>query len=220
MNVQTIAAFLISVVLLASCSLVNPDPTPTPDEITRAFLSNYDPFCGNTYLGISQFTDLGENHPLDNADLTMIITHCSADEVRIRFFVEDDTSRTWILGYLENGLRLAHDHRNADDSEYEANFYGGIAMNNVPPAFEHYPSNAHPDPFTLYFPADARTLSDRPSREINVWSKSFDLDNMHYYYRLYLYGELRYEARFDLSVPVTMQSEEISQDEFFEESND
>jgi hypothetical protein len=219
MKLQSIAAIIILSGILAACGYLHSNPTSTPEEITRAFLSNYEPFCGNTYLGKSQYTNLGEDHPLDDANLTMIITHCSADEVRIRFFVEDDTSRTWILGYLENGLRLAHDHRNSDGTEYEANFYGGIAMNNEPAAFEHYPPNMHPDRYTLYFPADARTLSDRPSRSMNVWSKSFDLQEMRYYYRLFLNGELRYEAAFDLSTPVVSESMEIPDADLFEESN-
>jgi hypothetical protein len=219
MKLQTITAVILFSGIVGSCALINPTPTPTPEAITRSFLENYEPFCGHTFEGRSIFTNLGEDHPLDNAHLTMIITHCSADEVRIRFFVEDDTSRTWILGYLENGLRLAHDHRNADGSEDEANFYGGVAMNNEPAAFEFYPTDAHPDRFTLYFPADARTLSDRPSRRINVWSKSFDLENMHYYYRLYLHGELRYEARFDLNPILQTDNQPTDSSELFEESN-
>lgn len=192
-----------SLLIITACGTGQYETEPTPDSITRPFLANYEPYCGETFTGKSVYTDLGEDSPLNDADLTMIITHCSEDEVRIRFFVEEDTSRTWILGYLEDGLRLAHDHRNADGSEYEANFYGGVAMNNTNGIFRYYPENSQPSESVLYFPADARTLADRAAREINVWSKAFDTANELYYYRLYLSGELRFEAEFDLTEPVT-----------------
>lgn len=195
-------AVLFVLLFTGACAWLQTEPVPTPESVTRAFLQQYEPFCEQTFQGRSTFTDLGDDSPLNDASLTMIITHCSADEVRIRFFVEEDTSRTWILGQLENGLRLAHDHRHADNTEYEANFYGGIAMENENRAFTHYPDGVTSSPTRLFFPADARTLSDRPTREINVWSKEFDLNNNVYFYRLYLYGELRYEAEFDLSTPV------------------
>jgi hypothetical protein len=186
--------------------LTRSEPVITDSAITRAFLSNYEPYCGQAFSGISSFTDLGEDSPLQDASLTMIITDCAPDEIRIRFFVEDDTSRTWVLGYLEDGLRLAHDHRYADGSEYEANFYGGKAMENTHNAFEHYPEGLTTSTTRLFFPADARTLVDRPTRDINVWSKAFDIQNQTYFYRLYLRGELRYEATFDLSEPIELDS--------------
>ncbi|MCC5927072.1 MAG: hypothetical protein JJU41_10990 [Bacteroidetes bacterium] len=203
-NLQII---LVAFVVAVGCTLMQPEPVPTHETITRAFLAQYEPYCGQTFAGRSTFTDLGEDSPLNDANLTMIVTNCSSDEVRIRFFVEDDTSRTWILGQLEQGLRLAHDHRHADGSEYEANFYGGLAMENHNNAFRHYPDNVTSSETRLFFPADARTLSDRATREINVWSKEFDLPAQTYYYRLYLSGELRYEAAFDLNNPIDLSDD-------------
>lgn len=193
--------YLMGVILLSSCGK-NTEPQATSEEITKAFLANYEPFCGKAFAGKSTFTDLGENHVLNDANLLMIFDFCTSDNVRIPFFVEDDRSRTWILSYTEAGLRLGHDHRYEDGTEHEANFYGGIAMENTGNYFEHYPENKTSSEYKLFFPADERTLADRPAREINVWSKEFDLENQRYYYRLYLYGDLRFEATFDLSVSV------------------
>jgi hypothetical protein len=155
----------------------------------RAFLARYSAYCGQAFAGRSVLVDLGDDHPLDGASLTMIVEHCAEDQVRIPFHVNEDRSRTWQLTMLPDGLRLSHDHRYEDGTEQEANLYGGFAD-------ERGTSTVQ------FFPADARTIADRPAREINVWSKEFDLVNERYYYRLHLRGELRYEAEFDLRRPL------------------
>lgn len=195
--------FLTGMLLAAiSCAPVPPQPVPTDTTVTTAFMENYQPYCGQTFTGYSSYTNLGEDSPLQDARLTMRITDCSSDEVRIRFLVEQDSSRTWILNFQNDALRLAHDHRYPDGREYDANFYGGLAMENTNQAFAHYPEGKRASASQLFFPADPQTLSERATREINVWSKAFDHEAQKYYYRLYLRGELRYEAEFDLSSPV------------------
>jgi hypothetical protein len=159
---------------------------PAITEDQRAFLDHYAAYCGATYEGRSVLVDLGDDHPLDGARLRMTLASCDADEVRIPFQVDDDRSRTWILTRDHRGLRLAHDHRYDDGTEHAANFYGGYADDTGSATRQR-------------FPADDRTIADRPAREVNVWEKEFDLENQRYYYRLYLRAELRYEAEFDLS---------------------
>lgn len=198
---QYLCILTISLVFFA-CGTPQPEPQPTDLQTTRAFLANYTPFCGNVYAGKSTYTNLGENSPLNDADLVVTFESCNETEVIMPFFVEDDRSRTWILSYTDEGLRLAHDHRYEDGTQHGANFYGGVAMENNG-AFEHYPADMNPSAQVLFFPSDARTLADRATRVINVWSKEFDLENELYYYRLYLSGELRFEATFDLSQPIS-----------------
>jgi len=194
-----VAAFVVAAIALAvACS-----PADTPDEATdrpgpeadagreRAFLDHYARYCGAAYEGRSVMVDLGDDHPLDGARLRMTLERCTADEVRIPFQVNDDRSRTWILSRTDEGLHLAHDHRYEDGTEHAANFYGGYA-------------DGGGSQTKQFFPADDRTIADRPARAINVWSKEFDLDDERYYYRLYLEGELRYEAEFDLSRPLPL----------------
>lgn len=155
-----------------------------------AFLGNYAEYCGFAYRGESTLVELGEDHPLEGADLLMILQHCAEDEVRIPFHVDEDRSRTWIVRRVDDGhLHLSHDHRYPDGTEYDANLYGGY-------------SDGEGDSLTVHFPADERTIAERPAREINRWSKSFDHANEQYFYRLYLRDTLRYEARFDLSNPL------------------
>lgn len=198
----TIILILVGLFQVQGCQKENrPAPQATSEHITSTFLSHFEPYCGQTFKGLSTYTDLGEDHPLDGANLTMIIQSCDENEIRIPFFVENDSSRTWIFTMTPEGLRLSHDHRYEDGSEYEANMYGGVAMENTG-VFEHYPEGVRSSETLLFFPADAKTLADRPAREINVWSAEFNLHNQIYFYRLFLYGELRYEAAFDLSNPV------------------
>jgi hypothetical protein len=173
---------LLSLLLLPACATL-------PGGGDAPFLENYRAYCGHAYEGRSLLVDLGENHPLEGARLLMIPERCSDEEVRIRFFVDEDRSRTWILRETPQGLHLSHDHRHEDGSEYPQNFYGGYADDRGTSSRQ-------------FFPADERTIRDRPAREINLWSKEFDLENQRYYYRLYLRGELRYEAEFDLTKPL------------------
>jgi hypothetical protein len=199
-------ALALAALAASGCAPERPHPTPgmadggrpasiPAAESQAAFLHQYARFCGAAYAGHSVLVDLGDDHPLDGASLLMTIARCDDDEVRIPFQVDDDTSRTWILSRTDEGLRLAHDHRYPDGTEHDANFYGGLA-------------DDRGSEMKQFFPADARTIADRPAREINVWSKEFDLDNEKYYYRLYLRGDLRYEAEFDLSRPLpTPESE-------------
>ncbi|TVR26040.1 MAG: hypothetical protein EA390_15095 [Balneolaceae bacterium] len=155
----------------------------------KSFFANYSDYCGYAYKGQTNFVDLGSGEVFEGADLTMILRDCSDDEVRIPFHVDDDTSRTWIVKMTPDGLHLSHDHRYDDGTEHDNNFYGGYADDE---------GNA----FLQYFPADERTIEDRPARSANRWAKEFDLSEMKYYYRLYLNDELRFEAEFDLVNPI------------------
>ena len=183
---RLLVALMLLPFVLAACS---DGDAPLSDD-QQAFLDTYQAYCGAAYAGESRHVDLGDESPLIDADLQVTFETCSDEAVRAPFYVDDDTSRTWTLDVVEEGLRLAHDHRHPDGSEYEANMYGGLA-------------DEQGSTTKQFFSADARTIDDRPSRDINVWSKEFDLANERYYYRLYLDDELAYEAAFDLSAPLT-----------------
>jgi hypothetical protein len=183
------------VVGAAACALPEPPAGPGPAAEQTAFLGQYARYCGAAYEGRSVMVDLGEGHPLEGARLRLILDRCTDDEVRIPFHVDDDRSRTWIVTRTGAGLHLAHDHRYEDGTEHDANFYGGYA--------DHRGSATK-----QFFPADERTIAERPARAINVWSKEFDLGNQRYYYRLYLRDELRYEAEFDLGRPLPITEPE------------
>lgn len=175
---------------LLACVLVLTSCEAPPDD-GREFLSNLREYCGYSYEGRTTEFSLGtgeEEHPLEDPEMRMILKECSEDEVRIPFHVDHDQSRTWVLQMRDGQLHLSHDHRYPDGTEYKQNMYGGY-------------SDARGSGLKHFFPADDFTIAERPQRDINVWSMEIDPDNELFYYRLYLEGQLRFEATFDLSDP-------------------
>ncbi|WP_069132693.1 hypothetical protein [Rhodohalobacter halophilus] len=157
----------------------------------KKFLENYSQYCGYAYEGSTNFVDLSSGDLFEHARLIINLTDCEDDEIRIPFHIDEDTSRTWIVKMTSQGLHLSHDHRYPDGKEYDNNFYGGYA--------DHEGSSS-----IQYFPADQRTVDERPARAANRWAKEIDTVNHKYYYRLYLNGELRLETEFDLSQPIEL----------------
>ncbi len=169
--------------LLYSCEAV-------PDT-GREFLENLSEYCGYSYEGRTTEFSLGaadEEHPLEDPRMLMVLEECTEDEIRIPFYVDEDQSRTWILQMRDDQLHLSHDHRYPDGTEYDQNLYGGY-------------SDARGTGLKHYFPADDFTITERPQRNINVWSMEIDPEDEKFYYRLYLQDVLRFEATFDLSDP-------------------
>ena len=154
------------------------------------FLKKYQDFCGYSYSGQTTIVDIASGELFAEAELIMTVSECDDNIVRIPFHVGEDKSRTWILQMKEQGLHLSHDHRYEDGTEHADNFYGGFAD-------RRGTESVH------FFPADDKTIADRPGRSINTWSKEIDLSAQKYYYRLYLQDELRFEVVFDLSNPLS-----------------
>jgi hypothetical protein len=169
--------------LLGHCT---PAPPPTAEF--------EDPDVRAAYPGRTTLNTLSNPEPFEGAVLRMVLDDCDGDRIPIPFLVDDDRSRTWVFEFVEEGFRLAHDHRYPDGTPGEANLYGGLAHVAVDGS----------DETILYFPADAPTLEDRPARSANTWAMAVDGAGERFFYRLYLDGALRLEAAFDLSrtVPV------------------
>jgi hypothetical protein len=181
------------------------DPDPGQDAATRTGAGVGDPLRA-AYPGRTTLNTLSDPAPFEGAVLRMVLDDCDGDLLPIPFLVGDDASRTWLLQFQEDGLRLAHDHREPDGTPSEANLYGGVAH---VPAGEADETGGHPtgtDETILYFPADERTLEDRPGRVANVWAMALDSERELFFYRLYLNGELRLEAAFDLTVTVAVEA--------------
>lgn len=181
MNMLKISLCLLTAAILISCA----GQTDHRDN----FFANYSDFCDYAYPGQTNFVDLGSGELFEDAELTVIFRECDDEVVRMPFHVDEDTSRTWIVKQTAQGLHLSHDHRYEDGTQHDHNFYGGYA-------------DAEGTALLQYFPADHRTIEDRPARSINRWAKEFDLAEQKYYYRLYLNNELRLEAEFDLTSPI------------------
>ncbi len=180
---KKLSILIAPMLLLISCE--------APPDNGREFLSNLGEYCGYSYEGRTTVFSLGagdEEHPLEDPRMLMVLDECSEEKISIPFHVDQDQSRTWILQMRDDQLHLSHDHRYPDGTEYDQNMYGGY-------------SDARGSGLKHFFPADDLTIAERPQRDINVWSMEIDPENDLFYYRLYLEGQLRFEATFDLGDP-------------------
>ena len=110
------AAFLF--LTLASAATAQ---APAPQD---AFMANLNALCGQRFEGRVATTDAADAD-FAGRRLLMHVRVCSAEEVRIPFWVGDDRSRTWVVTRTDAGLRLKHDHRHDDGSTHVLHWYGG-----------------------------------------------------------------------------------------------
>ncbi len=150
-----------------------------------SFFNNVKELCGQQFDGHSEFT-LTPDHPLAGASLHMHIASCSDTEIRIPFYVNDDSSRTWVLTLHDDGLLLKHDHRHGDGTPEDTTMYGGWA-------------NPEGTPYAQYFPADDFTKETIPDAATNVWMMEVDLEAGHFVYYLERHDEPRFKAVFNMN---------------------
>jgi hypothetical protein len=153
-------------------------------ESQNAFFQQVSSFCGKQFIGQSNF-------PEDPGDawrgkkLVADIQTCTAEEIRIPFNVGEDHSRTWILKRVEGGLRLQHDHRQADGTPDEVTLYGGTTLNAG-------------SQLKQSFPADAYTADLIPEAATNEWFISFNEEGTELTYYLERNGQPRFRAVLEL----------------------
>jgi hypothetical protein len=117
---KQIAVLAAAVFVLSACATV---PAPAPQQ--DAFLANLNALCGQRFLGRVVTTDAADAD-FAAARLVMHVRDCSADEVRIPFWVGEDRSRTWVISRNEDGgLTLKHDHRDPQGNPDGLHWYGG-----------------------------------------------------------------------------------------------
>jgi hypothetical protein len=169
--------------LLAGCARESIDQ---PSYVT--FFNNVKNHCGNIYEGASEYT-LTPDHPLAGAHLVMHIASCTDNEIRIPFYVNDDSSRTWVLTLGDEGLLLKHDHRHSDGTPEDTTMYGGWA---------------HPDgtPYVQFFPADEFTKETIPDASTNVWMMEINPETEQFVYYLERHDQPRFKAVFDMRNPL------------------
>ena len=159
---------------------------PVPHE---AFFHNLRDMCGQKFEGHTEFT-LMKDHPLADGRLIMYIESCTAEEIRIPFIVNEDSSRTWVLTLSEEGLLFKHDHRHPDGTREDTTMYGGWA-------------DDRGTQYVQYFPADEYTAELIPDAETNVWMMELNPEVNQFVYYLERHDEPRFRAVFDLGEPLT-----------------
>ncbi len=128
-------------------------PTARPgDALWNALAS----MCGKAFEGkMVEGTEPGDKD-MAGQRMVMHVRGCTADELRIPFFVGENRSRTWVITRTPTGLRLKHDHRHEDGSEDAVTQYGGdtrIAAG-----------------LSLDFYADDFTAKLLPASASNIWT--------------------------------------------------
>lgn len=93
----------------------------TPQE---TFFKNLSALCGQKFEGKVVSTDSADSN-FATQRLLMHVRDCSAEEIRVPFWVGNDRSRTWFITRTATGLRLKHDHRHEDGTTDVLHWYGG-----------------------------------------------------------------------------------------------
>ncbi len=123
-----------------------------------------------------------------HGDLVMHVAKVDGGTMHVRFLVDDDDSRTWILRLTGRGLQLKHRHLYPDGMPHEVTNYGGWAVQG--------------SGMSQSFPADDETKELLPQASTNVWTMTFDPQRQVFIYDLQRHGRPRYRAEFDLSSPM------------------
>jgi len=145
------------------------------------FFNNLTSLCGDVFTGASTYPDDPE-HDFAGKKLVADFAECSEDEIRIKFAVGEDHSRTWVITKSDKGLLLKHDHRHADGTPDDITNYGGWA-------------NQAGTGYKQYFEADQETAELIPEAATNVWMLSYDPEKQVLTYDLKRHNKPRYQAQ-------------------------
>lgn len=147
----------------------------------QAFFDNMSNLCGQTYTGYSTYPDDPE-HDFAGQLLRAEFITCNNEQIRIKFDVGADRSRTWVITNTEQGLLLKHDHRHEDGTPDEITNYGGWANNQG-------------TAWAQYFAADDETAALIPAAKTNVWLLKYEPATEVLTYDLKRHNQPRYQAQ-------------------------
>lgn len=151
------------------------------ENAQHAFFNNMKDLCGEVFEGASTYPD-DPDHDFAGKKLVADFADCSDAEIRIKFAVGEDHSRTWVITKSDKGLLLKHDHRHADGTPDEVTNYGGWA-------------NQAGSAYQQYFEADEETATLIPEASTNVWMLSYNPETKVLTYDLKRHNEPRYQAQ-------------------------
>lgn len=151
------------------------------------FWTKLNTLCGKSFEG-QIIVGATPNDPFYGKKLVMHVRSCEAKRIRIPFFVGDDKSRTWVLTFNGERIKLKHDHRHEDGSPDKVTQYGGESPNSGMETLQ-------------FFPADQETADLIPKAATNIWW--ITLDDKSFSYNLRRIGSDRlFTVIFDLTKPV------------------
>ena len=175
MKIKKILSLFILLALLGACVK---KPMPTAQQ---SFFANLKSLCGQVFTGASTYPD-DPNHDFAGKLLVADFASCEEQQIRIKFAVGEDHSRTWVVSQSDEGLLLKHDHRHADGTADEITNYGGWA-------------NDQGTLWRQHFAADQETAELIPAASTNVWMLQYDPNSQTLTYDLKRHDLPRYQAQ-------------------------
>lgn len=152
----------------------------------QQFWENLQKHCGKSFEG--EIKEGASNDTFRDKKLVMHVRSCDKNTVKIPFFVGDDKSRTWVLSFNNDRIKLKHDHRHEDGTEDKVTQYGGTSPNSGSAGIQ-------------FFPADQETFNLIPNAATNVWW--ITIDETSFTYNLRRIGSDRlFTVKFDLTKTV------------------
>lgn len=153
---KQIAALVAVAMALSACATA-----PVPASPQDAFFANLKALCGQRFEGRVVTTDAADAD-FARSRLLMHVRDCSANEVRIPFWVGENRSRTWVVTRTASGVRLKHDHRHEDGTEDELSQYGGDTTDAGTATRQEFPVDQ--------FSKDLFTRRNATVSNTNVWA--------------------------------------------------
>ena len=177
--------------VLTACASLPPNSPSGPSSQQDAFMARLNALCGQRFEGRVVTTDAADAD-FASQRLLMHVRDCSAEEVRIPFWVGEDRSRTWVVTRTAEGLTLKHDHRDPEGRPDGLHWYGGDTT--TPGTAERQAFPVDDFSIELFIAGDASVSTT------NVWAMEVHPDRMFAY-------ELRrpnrhFRVEFDLTRPV------------------
>lgn len=153
----------------------------------QQFWENLKTHCGKAYEG--ELASHVTNDDFSGKTLTMFVRTCDENTITIPFYVGEDRSRTWVLTYEDDKIKLKHDHRHEDGTEDEITQYGGTSPNSGLANVQ-------------FFPADTETAELIGYASTNVWWITLEEDTFSYNLQRIGSGNPAFNVYFDLTKPV------------------
>jgi hypothetical protein len=148
------------------------------------FWKNLRALCGQAFEGRIVEGSAATDATFKDKTLVMHVRACGDDEIRIPFHVGENRSRTWVLTRTEGGIRLKHDHRHEDGTQYG----GDTAEAGTAEKQE--------------FPADEFTAGLIPAAKTNIWTMIVEPGKIFGYGLRREAENRRFRVEFDLTRPV------------------
>lgn len=130
-----------AVALLLAAALAGCATRAADEDPQDRFLGRLASLCGKAFEGRIASPPVEADAAFAGKRLVMQVRSCTADEIRIPFYVGEDRSRTWVVTRTAAGLRLKHDHRHADGSEDKLTQYGGDTVGEGTAERQEFPAD-------------------------------------------------------------------------------